>query len=114
MKLVVGVDHHRAKTLGTEKQCVDRNLQTIAGNLDVKMNLSITTGKQFASFVGDVNFGEQSAGNRVDRFGGAHDFAEEFATGELREIEAGGEAGMDGGGGAFRNVCENTVGLGWG
>src|SRR5258705_12787946 len=102
MKLVVGVDYHRAKTLGTEKQCVDRNLQTIGGNLDVKMNLSITTGKQFASFVGDVNFGEESAGNRVDSFGGAHDFAEEFATGELREIEAGGGGGMDGGRGALR------------
>src|SRR6266478_6957821 len=112
MKLVVGVDHHRAKTLGTEKQCVDRNLQTIAGNLDVKMDLSITAGKQFASFVGDVNFGEESAGNRVDRFGGAHDFAEEFATGELCEIEVSGEAGMDGGRGALRNIQVNANGIG--
>src|SRR5260370_38209266 len=98
MKLVVGVDYDSAKALGTEKQCVDRNLQTIAGDLDVKMDLSITAGKQFASFVGDVNFGEESAGNRVDRFGGAQDFAEEFATGELCEIEGRGHARMDGGG----------------
>jgi len=44
---------------------------------------------------------------------GAHDFAEEVATGELREIEVSGEAGMDGGAPALlRNIHVNADGIG--
>ena len=57
------------------------------------MNLRVATGQEFAGFVGNVDFCEQRARSRVNRFRGANNFALEFAARELRQLKVGRKAG---------------------
>ena len=75
------------------------------------MNLSITTGQQFARLVGHVHLSEQSARGQIDGFGGANDLALELASRELREVQVSGEARTNGGSSAFRNVYVHPNGI---
>src|ERR1043166_932208 len=76
------------------------------------MNLGIAAREQFAGFVGDIDLGEERAGNQINRFGGANDFALKFAARELRQIKNSGKTGMNGRGSALWNVNIHANGIG--
>ena len=75
------------------------------------MNLRIAAGQEFASFVGNVDFGEKRTRSRVDRFRSANNAALEFAAGELGQLEMSREARTNRRSGAFRNIYVDANGI---
>src|SRR5882762_286475 len=76
------------------------------------MNLSVAAGKEFAGFIGNVDFGKQRSRSRVNGFGGTNDFAFYLAARKLSEFKSSDHAAPDGGCGALRNVHVNADWIG--
>src|ERR1700722_7079006 len=63
--------------------------------LYAKVDLRVTTGKEFTGLVGDIDFGVKSAAGEVDGVGGSNDFAVEATAGILHELERRGDPRFD-------------------
>src|SRR5208283_762571 len=111
-RTVIRANDHGAESFRAEEQRVHGNLQALRRDFYLKIDLRIAAGEQLRGFVGDVHFGEERSGGKIDGFGGAHDLALEFLTGELREYEIGADAGVDGSGISFGNVDVNADRIG--
>ena len=102
-----------AQSLGAEQKSVHWNDEMFADGFNAEVDLRVTAGEEFAVFVGNVDFGVESAAGEVDGVGGAHDFAFETAAGILDEFERGGEPCFDIRGVDFGDAHEgaNRIGL---
>ncbi len=92
MCCVIGVDDDNAEAFGAEEQSVDGNDEMFAGCFHSEMNLRVAAWKEFAGFVGHIDFGVESAAGEVDRVGGADDSTFEAAAGILHKFERRSEA----------------------
>src|SRR5262249_28637172 len=82
------------QTFRTEEEGIAGKLQTVALDLQSEVRLRVAAGQEFRAAVGNVHFGEERTGGRINRVGGADDLAFKSPPGILRELEIGGKSRM--------------------